>query len=576
MQKLAVYLKPYTGGLTLMIILLFTQAFCNLLLPNYMSDIVDIGILRNDMKYLVSLGIKMTLITIAGGAANIMVCLFSSKIASGIARDLRRDLFIKIEQFSNYEFDTFSTASLITRCANDVTQIQTLLLIGLRFIWLAPITAIGGVIMAVNHSAGMGWIIALPVVVLIGVIILILSITMPRFYSLQSLIDKLNLISRENLTGMMVIRAFDGRDHEEKRFYKANTDLTGAILFTNRMMAILPGALMFIMNGTSLLIVWFGAKQIAASNIQAGDMIAFIQYTMTIIMSFVMLSMIFIMIPRAQVSANRIVEVLRTSLKITDPPRSDDSFDPTQKGIVEFRNVSFRYPNAEQDMLSDISFTISPGRTTAIIGPTGSGKSTIAYLALRLYDVTDGAVYVDGKDIRSVTQNSLRGKIAYVPQNSKLFSGTIKSNINYGRDDITAEETRKAADMAQALDFILEKAEGFDSPIAQGGGNVSGGQKQRISIARALSKNTEIVVFDDSFSALDFKTDSAVRKKLAENSGGLSMLVIAQRISSIMSADEILVLDNGKIIGRGVHAELMKNCPQYADIAKTQMAEAAK
>ncbi|MDR1148693.1 MAG: ABC transporter ATP-binding protein/permease [Spirochaetaceae bacterium] len=576
MQKLAAYLKPYTGALAMMIILLFTQAFCNLLLPNYMSDIVDNGILRNDMRYLISIGIKMTLITIAGGAANIMVCLFSARIASGIARDLRRDLFIKIEQFSNYEFDTFSTASLITRCTNDVTQIQALLLIGLRFIWLAPITAIGGVIMAVNHSAGMSWIIALPVVVLIGVIMLIFSITMPRFYSLQSLVDKLNLISRENLTGMMVIRAFDGRDYEEKRFDKANTGLTRAVLFTNRMMAILPGALMFIMNGTSLLIVWFGAKQIAASNIQAGDMIAFIQYTTTIIMSFVMLSIIFIMIPRAQVSGNRIAEVLHVSLKITDPPDADDSFDPNQKGIVEFRNVSFRYPNAEQDVLSGISFTLSPGRTTAVIGPTGSGKSTIAYLAVRLYDVTDGSVYVDGKDIRAVTQNSLRKKIAYVPQNSQLFSGTMKSNINYGKDDIPAEETRKAADTAQALDFILEKNEGFDAPITQGGGNVSGGQKQRISIARALAKNTEAVVFDDSFSALDFKTDAAVRKKLRENSSGVSMLVIAQRISSIMNADEILVLDNGKIIGRGVHAELMKSCPQYADIAKTQLAEMAE
>jgi ATP-binding cassette subfamily B protein len=398
---------------------------------------------------------------------------------------------------------------------------------------------------------------------------------MPKFYSLQSLVDKLNLISRENLTGMMVIRAFNGRDYEENRFNKANTSLTQAVLFTNRMLAILPGALMFIMNGTSLIVVWFGAKQIAAANIQAGDMIAFIQYTATIIMAFVMLSMIFIMIPRAQVSANRIAEILNVHLKITDSPQADDVFDSTKKGVVEFKNVSFRYPSAEQDMLSDINFTLSPGKTTAVIGSTGSGKSTIAYLALRFYDVSSGAIYVDGKDIRSITQRALHNKISYVPQNGKLFSGTIKSNINYGKEDIPMEETKKAADTAQALEFIMEKPEGFDSPITQGGGNVSGGQKQRLAIARALAKEPEALIFDDSFSALDFKTDAAVRKKLRENHDSVSMLVIAQRISSRMNADEILVLEKGKIIGRGVHAELMKDCPEYAEIAKTQLAEMA-
>ncbi|MDR0409280.1 MAG: ABC transporter ATP-binding protein/permease [Spirochaetaceae bacterium] len=576
MQKLVAYLKPYAGVLVLTIALLFAQAFCSLLLPNYMSDIVDNGVLRGDMAHLLSTGIKMAIITLAGSVASIFVCLMSAHIASSITRDLRRDLFTKIECFSNYEFDRFSTASLITRCTNDVMQIQALLLMGIRFIWLAPVMAIGGLIMAEGHSNGMGWIIALPVTVLIGVIVLVLSVTMPKFYSLQSLMDKLNLISRENLTGMMVIRAFNERAREEKRFDESNTRLTDTVLFANRMMAILPGALTFIMNGTALLIVWVCAKQIAESNVQAGDMIAFIQYAMTIIMAFVMLSIIFIMIPRAQVSANRIVEVLNVPLKIIDSPQADDVFDASKKGVVEFKNVSFRYPNAERDMLSDISFTLSPGKTTAVIGPTGSGKSTIAYLALRLYETSGGAIYVDGKDIRSITQYSLRRKIAYVPQNTKLFSGTIKSNINYGKEDISFEETKMAADAAQALEFIMEKPETFDAPIAQGGGNVSGGQKQRIAIARALAKGAEVLIFDDSFSALDFKTDAAVRKKLKEAHSSAAALVIAQRISSIMNADEILVLENGKIIGRGVHAELMKNCPEYSEIAKTQLAVVAE
>lgn len=554
-------------------VLLSLQAICNLLLPNYMSNIVDIGIMRNDTEYLFSTGIQMVLITIAGSVTSILVCLFSARIASGIACNLRRDLFNKIEFFSHYEFDKFSASSLTTRCTNDVTQIQSFLLIAIRFIWFAPIIAAGGFIMAEIHGNGMGWIIALPVLLLLGIIILVFAISMPKFYSLQGLVDRLYLISRENLTGMMVIRAFNACSYEKSRFDKANGNLTRAILFTNRTIAVLPGALMFIMNASALLIVWVFAKQIAESRIQAGDMIAFIQYTTTIIMAFVMLSMIFIMMPRAQVSANRIAEVLKTDPKIKDPPHPL-SFDSAQKGILEFRNVCFRYPNAEQDALSNINFTLSPGKTTAIIGSTGAGKSSITYLALRFYDVTSGAIYVDGRDIRTVTQNSLRGKIAYVPQNSVLLSGTIKSNINYGKNyALPEEEILSVADTAQAMEFIMENPVGIEAPILQGGVNVSGGQKQRLAIARAIAKKSEILIFDDSFSALDFKTDAALRKKLREKESGASILIIAQRISAIKNADEILVLENGKITGRGVHDELMKTCPEYAEIAETQFAE---
>ncbi|MHB8962802.1 MAG: ABC transporter ATP-binding protein [Saccharofermentanales bacterium] len=534
----------------------------------------ELGIDLNKMQtgFILRIGLLMLLIALLGGVATVIVSYFSSKIAAGVARNLRKDVFNKIENFSNNEFDKFSTASLITRCTNDVMQIQMLLMIGIRMLCYAPIMGIGGILMAVNKSVSMSWIIAVSVTVLLGLISIVMSIALPKFKIIQKLIDKLNLVSRENLSGLMVIRAFGTQAHETKRFEAANRDLTDTMLFVSRVMVFMMPAMMLIMNGVTLLVVWVGAHQIADSTMQVGDMMAFMQYLMQIIMSFLMISMMFIFLPRAAVSAERISEVLDTGFTIIDPP-VPQPFDGSKKGLVEFRDVHFRYLNAEEDAVCSINFTAQPGQTTAIIGSTGSGKSTLVNLILRFYDVTEGQVLVDGVDIRNVRQKDLRAKIGYIPQKGVLISGTIASNLRYGNKDASAEELETAARVSQAMEFIAERAAGFESEISQGGGNVSGGQKQRLSIARALAKNPEIFIFDDSFSALDFKTDLALRKALKEHTGDSTVIVVAQRISTIMNAEHIIVLEEGRIAGSGTHKELLESCPEYFEIASSQLSK---
>lgn len=521
-------------------------------------------------RYIVSVGLKMLAIALAGGIATVLVSLISSRIAAGTARNLRRDVFCRVESFSNNEFDKFSTASLITRCTNDIAQIQMLLTTGIRLVCYAPIMAIGGIIMMLRKSTSMAWVIAAACALLIGIILVVVSIVTPRFKLIQKLVDKLNLVSRENLTGLMVIRAFAAQEHEKARFEGVNEELTKNTLFVNRMMVLLMPLMMLVMNGTTLLVVWVGAHQIADSAMQVGDLMAFIQYAMQIIMSFLMISMMFIFLPRASVSAERIAEVLDTHSSVRDPEKPK-AFDPAKRGVVEFKNVSFRYSDAEENALTDITFTALPGQTTAIIGPTGSGKSTLASLLLRFFDATEGQILVDGADVRDVSQFALREKIGYVPQKGVLLSGTIGSNLRYGRKDAADAELAEAAAVAQAAEFIDAKEERFEADIAQGGTNVSGGQKQRLSIARALVKKPEILLFDDSFSALDFRTDAALRKALRAHTGDSAVLVIAQRINTIMNAEQIIVLEDGKIVGRGTHRELLKSCPEYYEIASSQL-----
>lgn len=525
-----------------------------------------------EYAYILKIGMLMLLIALAGGVATVMVGFLASRISAGVARSLRRDVFNKVEDFGNDEFDRFSTASLITRTTNDITQMQMLLMMGIRMVCYAPIMAIGGITMALNKSVSMSWVIALAVVVLIGMILVIFSVAMPKFKMMQKLIDRLNLVARENLNGLTVIRAFGTQKFEQERFAEANGNLTKTQLFTNRTMVVMMPAMTLIMNGVTLLIVWVGAKQISESNMQVGDMMAFMQYAMQIIMSFLMISMMSIMIPRAAVSGDRIQEVLATEPSIQDAANTA-SFRQDKTGWVEFKDVSFQYSGADENVLEHITFTAMPGQTTAFIGSTGSGKSTLINLIPRFYDVTGGQVLVNGTDVRDVNQHELRDQIGYVPQKGVLLSGTIESNLRYGKRDADENQIQTAARIAQAMEFIDSKPEGFDSPVAQGGGNVSGGQKQRLSIARALAKNAPIYIFDDSFSALDFKTDSALRKALKENTGHSTMLIVAQRVSTIMNAEQIIVLDEGKVVGIGTHQELLKNCPTYYEIASSQLSK---
>jgi ATP-binding cassette, subfamily B, multidrug efflux pump len=522
--------------------------------------------------YILKKGFWMLLITLAGGAAAVFVGYFSAKVSAGVARDLRKDVFSKVESFTNHEFDQYSTASLITRTTNDVTQIQTLLTMGVRMICYAPILAVGGIIMALRKSTSMSWIIALACIVLLGLILVVFGISLPKFKIVQKLIDRLNLVARENLNGLMVIRAFGTQKFEEDRFDKSNQDLTRNSLFVNRVMVFMMPAMMLIMNFVSLLIVWVGAQQIANSTMQVGDMMAFMQYAMQIIMSFLMIAVMFIMVPRAAVSGARISEVLASEPSIVDP-KVARPFIAGRAGYIEFKNVDFRYSGADEDVLHQISFTAKPGQTTAMIGSTGSGKSTLINLIPRFYDVTSGEVMVNGVNVKEVSQHDLRNQIGYVPQKGVLISGTIASNLRYGDKDATDEEVRIAADIAQASGFIEDKPEGYESEIAEGGGNVSGGQKQRLSIARALVKKPQIYIFDDSFSALDFKTDAALRRALKEHTGGSTVLIVAQRVSTIMGAEQIIVLDEGKIVGVGTHRELLKSCPTYYEIASSQLSK---
>lgn len=533
---------------------------------------IGIDMEKTQTRYILSSGGKMLLIALISMIATVLVGLLAARIAASLGRDLRGKVFRKVLSFSNAELEKFSTASLITRSTNDIQQIQMLMVMLLRIVFYAPILGIGGFIKVLNTNTSMAWIIGVAVLSILSLVTILFGIVMPKFKMVQKLIDKVNLVTREILTGITVIRAFSTQKHEEKRFDKANKDLTKTNLFVNRVMSCMMPAMMFIMNAITVLIVWKGANSIDSGAMQVGDMMAFIQYTMQIIMSFLMISMISIMLPRAAVSASRIDEVLTTELTINDPKVNEEPKE-NMKGVLEFKNVSFKYPDAEENILSDISFISKPGETTAFIGSTGSGKSTLINLIPRFFDVSQGEILVDGINIKNISQHDLREKIGYVPQKGVLFSGDINSNLKYGKEDATEEEILKAAEIAQATEFIKSKPEGFETPISQGGTNVSGGQKQRLSIARAIVRNPEIYIFDDSFSALDFKTDATLRKALKSETKNSTVLIVAQRISTILNADQIIVLDEGKIVGVGTHKELINKCEVYKQIASSQLSK---
>ena len=525
------------------------------------------------IRYLVTTGGKMAGLAFLGMAASVLVGFMASRVGAATGRDLRGRVFRKVVGFSNNEFDHFSTASLITRSTNDIQQIQLIIVMLLRIVLYAPILAIGGVIQVFQTNVSMSWIIGLAVVLIGLVILLLFLVAMPKFRIMQSLVDRVNLVMREILTGLPVIRAFSTQKHEEERFDRANRDLTRTNLFVNRAMTFMMPVMMLIMNGVSVLIMWNGAHGIDNGQMQVGDMMAFIQYTMQIIMGFLMLCMLSIMLPRAAVAADRVEEVLASRTAIKDPDRAEH-FAENEKGVLRFDHVSFRYPGADENVLKDITFTAKPGETTAIIGSTGSGKSTLVNLVPRFYDVTAGSITLDGADIRNVSQHELREKLGYVPQKGVLFSGDIASNILFGNPDGSEAEMVEAARIAQAEEFIEGKKDRYQSPIAQGGSNVSGGQKQRLSIARAIAKHPEVFIFDDSFSALDFKTDVTLRKALRQKTKESTVLIVAQRISTIMNAEQIIVLDDGRIAGTGTHRELLENCEVYRQIAASQLSEA--
>ena len=532
---------------------------------------IDTDSIQN--QYIIMAGLKMLGISLIIMISAISIMCLSARVAARLAKTLREKVFKKVLSFSNKEFSEYSTASLITRSTNDIQQIQGLIAILFRVVVYAPIIGIGGFLRVLSQSDNsMAWIIGVAILAILFVVATLFIIAMPRFKKLQQLIDKLNLVTREILTGLPVIRAFNTEKKEEKRFDKANIDLTKTNLFVNRAMSFMMPMLMLIMNGISLLIVWVGAHGIDAGTMQVGNMMAFIQYTMQIVMSFLMISMVSIMLPRASVSANRINEILETDETIKDS-KEPKKLNPSKKGLVEFKNVSFRYPDSDEEVLSDISFTAEPGKTTAIIGSTGSGKSTIVNLIPRFYDVTSGNLLIDGVDIKDISNKDLRKIIGFVPQKGILFSGTIESNIKYGNPDMSDEQMIEAAQIAQATEFIESKPEKYQEPIAQGGSNVSGGQKQRLSIARAIAIDPEILVFDDSFSALDFKTDSVLRAELAKKTQDKTVIIVAQRINTILNADQIIVLEDGKVVGKGTHEELLKNCEVYLQIAKSQLSE---
>lgn len=571
MLKLFRFLKPFSAVLAVTLALLFFQSLADLYLPTLMADIVDHGVVQNDIDYIWQVGGVMLVVAGFGAVCSIAAAFLSSRIAVGFGRDLRGTLFSRVTGYSLHEFDVLGTATLITRTTNDINQVQMVLMMILRMMITAPIMAIGGIIMAVSMDATLSLVIVVVIPVLALTIALIAWRAVPLFRAMQVKLDNLNRVMRERLTGIRVIRAFNRTDFEARRFTTANMDLTVTAIRVNRIMATLMPVVLLVMNLTTIAIIWFGGIRIDNGEMQVGALMAFIQYVMQIMFSLLMVSMLFVMVPRAQVSAGRINEVLDTYAEITDPavavvPRGEP-------GHVAFRDVTFSYPGAEQPAVSNISFTANPGEMVAIIGGTGSGKSTLINLVPRFYDVDSGSVLVDGVDVREISQESLRERIGFVPQQALVFTGTIAENIRYGKDDASDEEVRRAAETAQAMEFISEMADGFDSVISQGGTNLSGGQKQRLSIARAVVRRPEIYIFDDSFSALDFKTDAKLRLALRREIAGATMIVVAQRVSTVLNADKIIVLDEGRVVGMGTHRELLKTSQVYREIVASQLSE---
>ena len=569
MIKLLRFMKPYRWTVALVLVLAFAQAMANLYLPTLIADIVDTGIVKGDTGYIWRTGGVMLLITLAGVICAIFGSFFAARVAVGYGKIIRAQLFNRVEQFSLHEFDTVSTASLITRTTNDTTQVQQVWVIILGIMITAPMMIIGGIILAIAQDAGLAWILVVIIPILVGAIVLLMSRAIPLFRVMQLKLDKLNLVLDEGLTGVRVIRAFDRMKYEERRFDEANLDVTDVAIRVNRIIAWLMPMMMFVLNVSGVAIVWFGAMRINNGQMQVGSLIAFLQYAMQILFGLLMVSMMFVMLPRAAASADRINEVLAIEPEISDAEKVKQA--NAERGYVEFQDVTFSYPGAEVPALNNISFSAKPGEVTAIIGGTGSGKSTLVSLIPRFYDIDSGHVCVDGVDIRELAQQELRAKIGFVPQRAVLFSGTIAENIRYGKEDATDEEVWHAADTAQATDFITDMKDGFDSTIEQGGANVSGGQKQRLSIARALVRRPEVYVFDDSFSALDFKTDAKLRAALKKETLDATVLIVAQRVSTVMDADQIIVLDEGRVVGIGTHQSLMRSSEVYREIVTSQL-----
>ncbi|PTM58724.1 ABC transporter ATP-binding protein [Desmospora activa] len=571
MSKLFRYLKPYRVSIVLVLVFVLLQALAELYLPTLMADIVDKGVVQGDIPYIMQVGVLMLLVTVGGMICSIVVSYCSAKVSLGFSKTLRSKVFSHVENFSLQEFDKIGTASLITRTTNDITQVQQVLVMMLRMMIMAPMMCIGGLIMAVLQDAKLSMVFIVAIPVLAVVIFLIVRKGMPLFRAMQVKLDQLNRVLREGLTGIRVVRAFNRTEHEKRRFDQANLDLTDTAMKVNQLMAAMMPIMMLLFNFSTIAIVWFGSIRIDNGEMQIGALMAFIQYATLILMSLMMASMMFIMVPRASVSATRINEVLETIPDIED---GNEVKQPAQKkGVVVFEDVSFHYPGAEKPALSNISFQARPGEVTAIIGGTGSGKSTLVNLIPRFYDVDQGSIQIDGMDVREMSQKELRAKIGFVPQKAVLFSGTIAENIRYGKEDATDKEVKHAAEVAQAEDFITEMKDGYDAVIAQGGNNVSGGQKQRLSIARALVRKPAIYIFDDSFSALDFKTDARLRAALKEETTASTLLIVAQRVSTVIDADQIIVLDEGKIAGIGNHQDLMETCTVYREIVSSQLSE---
>jgi len=572
MLKLFKYLKPYTFQLIALIALVFGSVASSLQLPDYMATIINDGIVKSNTNLILYNGLLMLLVALAGAACTVGVGYLASKIATGFSRDIRNKVFSRVESFSQVEFNKFSTASLITRSTNDIQQIQMVMVLLLRMVLQAPIMGIWAIFKAYNLASSLSWIIALAVAILLGVIFVMFAVALPKFKVLQKLVDRLNLVTRENLTGLRVIRAFNNEKLEQAKFEKANVDLTATNLFVNRLMVVMQPVMMLVLNLTSVLIVWIGASFINSGSLDIGNMIAFMQYAMQVIMAFLMISIVFIMVPRASVSADRVNEVIDTEPIIKDPKKPVFAKN-LLGGVVEFKNVTFCYPGADTPVLENISFKTNSGETTALIGSTGSGKSTLINLIPRFYDVNSGEILLDGVDVREYRLEDLYAKIGYVPQKSVLFSGTVESNIKYGAPNATNSEVEKSSKISQAEEFVNNLGGKFKAPIAEGGSNVSGGQKQRLSIARAIIRKPEIYIFDDSFSALDFKTDAMLRQALKSETENKTVLIVAQRISTVLSAEKIIVLDEGKIVGEGTHQQLLKDCNIYREIAYSQLSE---